>query len=453
MIKLDVGTVGFSVAIVTLALCFVIPRERSGGTSEARFWFFLASCACYGMGLLVIIHRGLIPPGWAVLGGSFLVIVAAVALHVAISTILGRPRMARFYGALLATYLLFQSYYLFVQDDINARIAVIALVRLPLFAHLAYCLHQARRTRPSLGLALMEGVMLVWVFLLLHRAVFALLGLDHVVSFVAHAGFQSIYVAAPGLGYILLVLALYRIDTESMLSHLVASNRELLRYQHHLEDIVDERTRALSRAKDAAETANVAKSAFMANMSHEMRTPLHQIVGLALLIKLEPMTAKQADRMNKLETACGHLTRMIDVILEFTRLEAGKFELSESPLDLDAVVRDTAAAIEPQAVAKQLALAVDVDPLPAGLRGDAEHIRTALLNYLENALRFTDKGRVSIRVQTVEESPGDALIRFEVEDTGIGIAPEDQERLFRLFEQVDNSFTRKYGGVGAAGWR
>jgi len=150
MIKLDVGTVGFSVAIVTLALCFVIPRERSGGTSEARFWFFLASCACYGMGLLVIIHRGLIPPGWAVLGGNFLVIVAAVALHVAISTILGRPRMARFYGALLATYLLFQSYYLFVQDDINARIAVIALVRLPLFAHLAYCLHQARRTRPSL---------------------------------------------------------------------------------------------------------------------------------------------------------------------------------------------------------------------------------------------------------------------------------------------------------------
>lgn len=455
MIKLDVGTVGFSVAIVALALCFVIPRERStcsgalAKAGEARFWFFVLSCACYGTGLLAIIHRGMIPAGWAVLGGNFLVILAAVALHAAISTIVGRPLMPRLYGLLLAAYLLFQSYYLFVEDDINTRIAVIALVRVPLFAHLAYCLHRARQTRPSLGLALMEGVLLVWVFLLLHRAVFALLHLDHVVTFVSHTGFQSIYVAAPGLGYILLVLALYRIDTEAMLGDLTRSNRELLKHQHHLEEIVDERTHALSRAKDAAETANIAKSAFVSNMSHEMRTPLHQIAGLAELIKRDPLTEKQRERMNKLEGACGNLTRMVDAVLEFSRLEAGKFDFPEAPLDLDALVRDTAAAVESLALAKQLVLVIDVGPLPAGLRGDAEHIRTALLNYLMNAIRFTHQGQVSVRVRAVEENPADALVRFDVEDTGIGIAPEDQDRLFRLFEQVDNSSTRQYGGVGA----
>lgn len=449
MINLDVGTVGFSVAIVALALCFVIPRDRSGKARDTRFWFFLISCASYGLGLLLIIHRGMIPPGWAVLGGNFLVILAAVALHAAISTILDRPLTPWFYGVLLAIYLLFQSYYLFIQDDINARIAVIALVRLPLFAHLAYCLHRTRRTMPSLGLALMEGVLLVWVFLLLHRAIFALLDLDHVVTFVTHAGFQSIYLAAPGLGYILLVLALYRVDTELMLSDLVTSNRELLQYQHHLEEIVSERTHALSRAKNMAETANIAKSAFVANMSHEMRTPLHQISGLALLIKREPMTAKQADCLNKLESACGKLTRMTEAVLEFTRLEAEKFEFSESPLDLNALVRDSAAAIEPQVLAKQLALSVEIGPLPAGLRGDTEHIRMALLNYLTNAIRFTNSGQISIRVRAIEENPGDALIRFEVEDTGIGIALKDQERLFQLFEQVDNSSTRQYDGVGA----
>jgi two-component system, sensor histidine kinase and response regulator len=224
---------------------------------------------------------------------------------------------------------------------------------------------------------------------------------------------------------------------------------ELKRHRTELEVLVDERTRELTKAKQAAEAANVAKSAFLANMSHEMRTPLHQVAGLASLLRREPLTPKQTDRMNMMDTSLHHLTGIIDTILELTRLEAKQFELTEVSIAPESIVRKAVETVQSLADAKQLPIIIETEPIPSGLLGDDHHISMALNNYLTNAIRFTSDGCVTVRAKLVEEDTASALLRIEVEDTGIGIAPEDQARLFNIFEQVDNSSTRKYGGLGA----
>gem|GEM_PF-3592589 len=233
------------------------------------------------------------------------------------------------------------------------------------------------------------------------------------------------------------------------LEHQQATLKELERHRNHLEALVAEQTGELIKAKEAAETANVAKSAFLANMSHEMRTPLHQAVSVATLIRREPLTPKQTDRLGMMDTALTRLTGIIDTILELTRLEANQFDLTETVVDLDSLIRKAVEGIQAEADAKRLAIVIEVTPMPFNLFGNARHIAMALDNYLSNAIRFTPAGQITVRGITVDENADSALIRIEVEDTGIGITPEDQVRLFNIFEQVDNSSTRKYGGLGA----
>jgi PAS domain S-box-containing protein len=204
----------------------------------------------------------------------------------------------------------------------------------------------------------------------------------------------------------------------------------------------------LIKARDAAMVANVAKSAFLANMSHEMRTPLHQISGMAQLIRREPLTARQVERMDKLDGALRHMTGLIERMLELTRIEAGRVELVEEPVDIEALLSNVTGKLQDRIEAKGLRMRTGIEPLPAGLLGDAMHLQAALSSLADNAVKFTDSGGVAIWVKLAAEDETGALIRFEVEDTGIGIAPEVLPRLFSLFEQADNSSTRRYGGTG-----
>ena len=204
----------------------------------------------------------------------------------------------------------------------------------------------------------------------------------------------------------------------------------------------------LRETKEAAESAASAKSAFLANMSHEIRTPMNAIIGLAGLLQRKASDPQQVDKLTKIVSAGQHLLAIINAILDLSKIEAGKFTLEQKPLQIDAIVGNVIAMLAERAREKQLQLSSELQSLPRDLLGDATRIEQALLNYASNAVKFTTAGHVTIRTLLLEEDAASALIRFEVSDSGIGIAPEAMPRLFSSFEQADNTTTRKYGGTG-----
>jgi PAS domain S-box-containing protein len=223
---------------------------------------------------------------------------------------------------------------------------------------------------------------------------------------------------------------------------------ELERHRHHLEDLVAERTAQLAEARRRAETASQTKSAFLANMSHEIRTPMNAIVGLTHLLRRSRLNPEQAERLDKIDAAARHLLSIINDILDLSKIEAGRLELEHTDFPLEAVLDHVRSLINETARAKGLAIEIDGDGVPRWLKGDPTRLRQALLNYAGNAVKFTARGSIALCARLLEERGDDLLVRFEVRDTGIGIAADKLANLFVAFEQADASTTRKYGGTG-----
>jgi two-component system, sensor histidine kinase and response regulator len=223
---------------------------------------------------------------------------------------------------------------------------------------------------------------------------------------------------------------------------------ELDRHRDHLEDLVQERTRELATAKAAAEVANRAKSAFLANMSHEIRTPMNAIIGFTHLLRRSDPTPKQTERLDKIETAAQHLLGLLSDILDLSKIEAGQLALDATDFRLVDIFAQIGALIGDDLRNKGIQFNTRISGVPEWLRGDSTRLRQSLLNLAANAVKFTNRGHIELRARLVGNE-GDALtIRFEVQDTGIGIDPDTLPRLFAAFEQADASTTRKFGGTG-----
>ncbi|MCV2359558.1 response regulator [Paucibacter sp. TC2R-5] len=234
------------------------------------------------------------------------------------------------------------------------------------------------------------------------------------------------------------------------ISHQRRDALELVRYRLHLEELVEARTAELADATKAAQAASLAKSAFLANMSHEIRTPMNAIIGLTYLVQSDSTEPAQQQRLQKVADAAEHLLAIINNVLDFSKIEAGKMQLGHSDFNVAQVLDNVASMLAQRANDKGLQVQVEVDkPLTTQiLTGDAQRITEILLNFAGNAVKFTDKGGVKLAA-TIEADLGSALqLRFEVQDSGIGISQEAQARLFQDFEQADSSTTRRYGGTG-----
>lgn len=243
--------------------------------------------------------------------------------------------------------------------------------------------------------------------------------------------------------------SLYWIDTAIV--PLKNDQGEIIRFISVRVDITQRKQHEseLLKARQAADAANQVKSRFFANMSHEIRTPMNSIIGMTHLLNRTALDSKQIDYVVKIKSSSQHLLKIINEILDFSKIEAGKIEIDVKDLDLSKIVSDVLDHLAPDLEGKNIELVADMAPgLSQGFQGDALRLSQVLLNLISNAIKFTETGKVIVNADIEEENNSDCLVRFEIHDTGIGIAQEKMEHIFQPFDQADTSITRKYGGTG-----
>ena len=237
-------------------------------------------------------------------------------------------------------------------------------------------------------------------------------------------------------------------DRDRRLQGVFAAARDVTE-RKRLDQVLQETNIELQSAKVVAERASLSKSDFLSNMSHEIRTPMSAIIGMSYLALKTELTPRQRDYLKKIQGSGQNLLRIINDILDFSKIEAGKLTVEQTKFDLEKMLENVASLITDKTTSKGLELVFDVGrDVPNELIGDPVRLGQILINYANNAVKFTEKGEIDIVIRMREQSDKDVLLYFAVSDTGIGLTGEQSSRLFQPFEQADSSTTRKYGGTG-----
>ena len=224
-------------------------------------------------------------------------------------------------------------------------------------------------------------------------------------------------------------------------------HRDITELKHAARRLADLNSELAHRA-DEAESANQAKSIFLANMSHEIRTPMNAIIGLTHLLRAGACSPEQADKLTRIAGAADHLLSVINDVLDLSKIEAQKIVLDEIDFSVAEIVERVRSLVATDVHAKGLRCEVDLGELPEHLRGDPTRLGQMLLNYVNNAVKFSSRGTIALRARVLQSTATDLLVRWEVQDEGIGVEPDKLRRLFSAFEQADSSTTRRYGGTG-----
>jgi len=242
----------------------------------------------------------------------------------------------------------------------------------------------------------------------------------------------------------------FNVDELSELA--IGINQMAQQLQHErntLQSRIEEATHELREKKEEAEHANLEKARFLANMSHEIRSPMNSVLGMAQLALKTETNPRQRDYLEKINSSGEHLLGIIDDILDFSRIDAGKLNIETIDFELDRVTQNLVNLAGWKTSEKGIKLTLDIDPgIPRILRGDPLRLSQILINFVNNAIKFTGQGEIIIRARKIEESENDSLLHFEVQDTGIGMTQKEMAGLFQMFRQADSSTSRKYGGSG-----
>ncbi|HMS84694.1 MAG TPA: response regulator [Nitrospira sp.] len=308
--------------------------------------------------------------------------------------------------------------------------------------------HQLRRSGMiALGILLASGVLALLVSRQLQRIMTVpLLRLVTTMQTVANTNDYALRAPTPSAQDEIGVLT---DGLNTMLGQIQTQHRQLAQHREDLEQEVTTRTRDLLAAKDAAEAATVAKSQFLANMSHEIRTPMNGVLGMTELLQTTPLNDRQRHMTTTIQRSGNALLGIINDILDFSKIEAGKLELEHIPFNLHQTIEDAVELFAEPAAAKQLELTCFIPPeIPEMVLGDPGRLRQIVLNLLGNAMKFTTRGEVAVRLSRLTSHADRVTMKCEVRDTGIGIAHNVQQRLFTSFSQADGSTTRQFGGTG-----
>jgi signal transduction histidine kinase/CheY-like chemotaxis protein len=446
MIKLDAGTVGFTTAIIALVLSLVIPVTGSDRAQRDRFHMFSIAMAFYGIGLLAIVNRGTVPFYLSILGGNYLVLISALALHAGVSVIVQRKPLIGLYIVVAALFLVGESYFMAIDDNLNARIALISLARIPFFFHSVILLHQARRRELSLGFAMMEIVFSIWTLLLIYRLADSLLGVELVASFTSLVGFQVIFLAATGLGKVILVVALYHIDSESLSRGLALNNAELANANRVLLEEITQRKEAEERlllSKDTAEAATASKSKFLAAASHDLRQPLQAIRLFTEAMSRTDLSPEQKRIGDYLSQSTQSLNDLLNALLDISKLDGGMVRPNIETFPVELLMQKVDVEFSSMATEKSLRLILSFPFGKMAVVTDGKLLMSLVGNLVGNAIKYTQRGGVLVAIR---RRGNQAL--FQVWDTGIGMEATHLNRIFEEYVQIDNPERDRSKGLG-----